>query len=640
LSTGDLERLEWKFLEGIGEPPPSAFRPSPFQEEALRNILERDTIVVAPTGSGKTWIAEQAIRDFVKRGIECWYTTPLKALSNQKYDQFRRIFGEESVGLLTGERKENPRAPIIVATTEILRNSLYGEGEAPGFVVLDEAHYLADPERGVTWEEVIILSPPETRLLLLSATISNADEIAEWMGKVRGTEPRLIKVGERPVPLRYGFMDRRGRILPLREVVVKQLSGSDLRVPFNPVRIVSTLEEKDLTPVIIFLPRRRDCDEAASRFAGERSRGREERMEIFMQIANEVPVLWDHPLRDPLIEAGVAPHHAGHLTCWKMAVERMLSAGLIRAVFATTTLAAGLDVPARTVALPTVVTQDEAGSRLLSPLEFHQMSGRAGRRGRDRVGFVIIVPRERNMLYDAIKLASSQPEPIKSAFSVTYYQILSLLGRHGLQGTMRILERSLLLYQMAKIGRKREKEARRRLMQEFGRRVNILKSLGYLTESLELTEDGQWAWMLTHVSFLYLAEFVRRGLYRGTTPAVLAGMVAALIGERSPRRRLVLLDISRLQVIFKDVWRLEKRSGIPSERVSPEEARGRASCVYLWASGASWQEVVELSRMEEGDLQRLILQTAEALHQLEGLPLPVASLAAEARRLILRKPVT
>jgi len=146
--------------------------------------------------------------------------------------------------------------------------------------------------------------------------------------------------------------------------------------------------------------------------------------------------------------------------------------------------------------------------------------------------------------------------------------------------------------------------------------------------------------MITHVSFLYLAEFVRRGLYRGATPAVLAGMVAALIGERSPRRRLVLLDISRLQGLLRDVWRIEKRSGIQGERISPEEARRRASCVYMWASGVGWRELIELSRIEEGDLQRLILQTAEALHQLENLPLPVASLAAEARRLILREPVT
>ncbi|MEM1689278.1 MAG: DEAD/DEAH box helicase [Candidatus Hadarchaeales archaeon] len=635
----DFDQLEEKFLEGIGEPSPSAFVPSPFQEEALRCVLQKDTIVVAPTGSGKTWIAEQAIRSFIKLGKECWYTTPLKALSNQKYDYFKRIFGEENVGLLTGERKENPTAFIIVATTEILRNSLYGEGKPPDFVVLDEAHYIADPERGVTWEEIIILSPSETRLLLLSATISNSDELAEWMGKVRGEEPSLIRVDERPVPLRYGFLHAGGWVLPLREKIIGKLGDRDARVPFNPVKIVSILKEKDLIPVIVFLPRRRDCDEAVRTFRGQKWIGRERRMEIFAQVAEETPVLWDHPLLEQLIDAGVAPHHAGHLTGWKVAVERMLSAGLIQAVFATTTLAAGLDVPARTVALPTVMTRDESGTRLLTPLEFHQMSGRAGRRGKDRVGFVIFVPREKRMLYDAVSLSKSPPEPLKSAFSVAYYQILSLLGRHGLQGTIKIFEKSLLFYQMSKLGRKKEKKVRNLMMQEFGRRINILKSLGYLTDSLELTEDGEWACMITHASFLYLAEFVRRGLYRGLSPAALAGTVAALIGERSPRRKLALLDISRVIGLLRDIWRMEKKAGIYSERPSLEAARGRASCVYMWASGAKWQEVVELSRMEEGDLQRLILQTAEALHQLEGLSLPISSLAKEAKKLILREPV-
>lgn len=631
--------MEEKFLEGIGEPGPSPFRPSPFQEEALRSVLQKDTVVVAPTGSGKTWIAEQAMRSFVKLGKECWYTTPLKALSNQKYDYFGRIFGGESVGLLTGERKENPTAPIIVATTEILRNSLYGGGKPPDFVVLDEAHYIADPERGVTWEEIIILSPPETRLLLLSATISNAEELVDWMEKVRGERPHLIKVQERPVPLRYGFLHAKGWVLPLRENIFRNLAEGDVKVPFNPVKIVSLLEEKNLTPVIVFLPRRRDCDEAARSFQRQRWSGSEKRMEIFAQIAEEYSVLWEHPLREQLINAGVAPHHAGHLTGWKIAVERMLSAGLIRAVFATTTLAAGLDVPARTVALPTIVTRDESGSRLLTPLEFHQMSGRAGRRGKDRVGFVIFIPRDKRMLYDAALLSKSPPEPIRSAFSVTYYQVLSLLDKYGLQGTIRILEKSFLLHQMAKEGRKKEKKVRQTLMHELGRRINILKTLGYLTDSLELTEDGGWACGITHASFLPLAEFVKRGLYRGLSPEALAGMVAGLIGERSPRRKIALLDVSRVVGLLRNLWKVERRFGIRTEKPAPSEVCGRASCVYLWASGASWQEVAELSMMEEGDLQRLILQTAEALHQLENLPLEVSTVAGEAKRRILREPV-
>ena len=196
----DLNLLTEEFLAGLGEAVPQSFVPSPFQSKALSSVMERDTVVVAPTGSGKTWIAERAIAKFLERGKRCWYTTPLKALSNQKYDRFRELFGEGNVGLLTGERRENPRAPLVVATTEILRNSLYGGDADVGFVVLDEAHYIAEEERGVTWEEIIIFMPSDVRLLLLSATIANAEELVGWMKEVRGKRPDLIIDGEKGAP--------------------------------------------------------------------------------------------------------------------------------------------------------------------------------------------------------------------------------------------------------------------------------------------------------------------------------------------------------------------------------------------------------------------------------------------------------
>lgn len=206
LTKNRLEQFAEEFVRGLGEPEFPSLSPSPFQEEALKFVLQGDVIVTAPTGSGKTWIAERAMENFLREGKTCWYTTPLKALSNQKYENFRRLFGEGNVGLLTGERKENPSAPLIVATTEVFRNILYSRDQKPSLVTLDEAHFLGDKERGTTWEEIIILASPETHLLLLSATIPNADEIASWMEAVRGRRPFLVSEGERPVPLRYGFL--------------------------------------------------------------------------------------------------------------------------------------------------------------------------------------------------------------------------------------------------------------------------------------------------------------------------------------------------------------------------------------------------------------------------------------------------
>lgn len=242
-----------EILRGLGEPPAAPFAPAPFQREALDALGRGDVLVSAPTGSGKTWIAEQEIARLLgprrshgaasdcdgvagaarggvdvgaastrtegtsSGGPRVWYTTPLKALSNQKFRRFQAMYGEDRVGLLTGERRLNARAPVVVATTEILRNALYGNAErrdAPEVIVLDEAHYLADRERGTAWEEILLLADPATRLLLLSATIPNAAQLADWMLAVRGRRPEVITLDTRPVPLEFLLADGDGRLQP------------------------------------------------------------------------------------------------------------------------------------------------------------------------------------------------------------------------------------------------------------------------------------------------------------------------------------------------------------------------------------------------------------------------------------------
>lgn len=219
--SGSYERELNELLGGIGAPKPQPFKPDPFQLEALAALEFEDVLVTAPTGSGKTWIAREEIRRLLEAGKRAWYTTPLKALTNSKYQEFGEEFGAERVGILTGDRKENADAPLIVGTTEIFRNQLFdalrgGEDVRVDLVIFDEAHYLGDEDRGHVWEEAIILTPSRIRMLLLSATIGNADELARWIEELRGVRCGVVtRPGARPVPLRSAFLMPDKRLVPL-----------------------------------------------------------------------------------------------------------------------------------------------------------------------------------------------------------------------------------------------------------------------------------------------------------------------------------------------------------------------------------------------------------------------------------------
>ncbi|UCG13531.1 MAG: DEAD/DEAH box helicase [Deltaproteobacteria bacterium] len=456
-------------LERIGVPRSVPFVPDPFQREALAALEPSDVLVTASTGSGKTWIAQKAMEELLLGGGCSWYASPLKALSNSKYAEFRQLFGDENVGILTGDRKENSQAPIIVGTTEILRNQLYdamSQGEDFGFelVVLDEAHYLGDEDRGVVWEEVMIYLPARVRLLLLSATISNAVQLAGWLERLRRVHCQVVAAHERPVPLHPLFMFPSGEVTPLiqRGTMAGKIRHFLERNPrsgltprqgvANFSQIITALRHLNLLPAIFFLKSRADCNLALqaslprlnSKESDDERRRFHKRLRHLLQ---KQPYLQNHRQLPPLRHGRVAAHHGGQLPHWKALVETLMKEGMLEAIFSTSTVAAGVNFPARSVVLS---QSDRFNGRefvALSATDLLQMTGRAGRRGMDQVGFVIVLPGPYQDPRLIFHLLHASPEPIDSQIQITFSMVLNLLLSHRPEEIKELLSRSFATYQ-------------------------------------------------------------------------------------------------------------------------------------------------------------------------------------------------
>lgn len=442
-----------------------------FQKEAIASLnAGRSVVVCAPTGSGKTLVGEYAIYRALARGKRVFYTTPLKALSNQKLRDFREQFGFDQVGLLTGDASINRDAPILVMTTEIFRNMLYGtpigqvgislvDVEA---VVLDECHYMNDRQRGTVWEESIIYCPQEVQLVALSATVANSEQLTDWLNQVHGPTD-LIYSDFRPVPLEFHFGNSKG-LFPLLNPEKTQINPRLLKKgkkkesekgkinrkqePPSVNFILSQLQQRDMLPAIYFIFSRRGCDKAVAEVGDMCLVNEQEAQQLRWQIDEFLtrnPEAGRSGHITPLYR-GIAAHHAGILPAWKVLVEELFQQGLIKVVFATETLAAGINMPARTTVISSISKRTDTGHRMLTASEFLQMAGRAGRRGMDKVGHVVTLQTPFEGAEHAAALAVKKPDPLVSHFTPSYGMVLNLLQIHTLEEARELVERSFGQY--------------------------------------------------------------------------------------------------------------------------------------------------------------------------------------------------
>jgi len=454
-----------------------------FQLDAARAIESGQSVIVsAPTGAGKTLVAEFAIQAALETGKRLAYTTPLKALSNQKFADFTRAFGADNVGILTGDVKVNPRGRILVMTTEILRNMFYAGGlDELGYVVLDECHYMGDEGRGTVWEEIIVNAPKDVVLVALSATVANVKEIADWISLVhRPIVP--IYHPQRPVPLSYAVADLAAEVHPIDEVRRgrARLVGDESRGPdergrwysrrvVDPGFLIEALQTRAWLPAIYFIFSRAGCERALDDVLteGRSLLTRDEQREVDVVINEalaETPSLGESTLNETIFRAlrlGVGLHHAGILPSVKRLIEVLFERGLCKVVFATETMSLGIHMPARSVVLQSLTKRTDRGFRSLTHNELTQMAGRAGRRGIDAEGQCVIALDVRDGVEDLLRVVDGSPEPIESQFKLGYGSAALLLGTGAPPEVLRRrIESSFGQYQNLKRIRDMEAEVR------------------------------------------------------------------------------------------------------------------------------------------------------------------------------------
>ncbi len=594
-----------------------------FQQEAIDHINAGHSVIVsAPTGAGKTAIAEHIINsctNCLKANSGVIYTAPIKALSNQKFRDFQKQFGE-NIGILTGDVSINQDAPILIMTTEIFRNKVLDEPKSLdkySWIIFDEIHYIDNPERGTVWEESLIFLPKHMNILGLSATIPNIEQFAAWVESIHKRPFKVVVEEKRPVPLHFFFQTA--------NQVINNING--LRKYERGYRInkISTLiqylRQEEGFPCIYFVFGRRRAEELAFELLSYNflnSKEKQDIVKLFDGLCERFDLVNDKTVQQiyPLIQRGIAYHHAGMLPTLKEVIERLFTSRLLKVIFTTETFALGINMPSRSVIFDELRKYYGHYVRNLKTRDFYQMAGRAGRRGIDKEGFVYCRINPNRIKFDEVRrIIYGRPEEVRSQFNSSYATILNLYEKHK-EKLFEIYPLSLHYFQ----SRKHEKEEALRLMEA---RLKLLKDMGYIDKD-NLTPKGQFAKTIYGYE-LMLSELFEENILEQLDEFGLGIVAAASVFE--PRKN------QRAPALSKNANRIKRACEEVYERIKNKEQRFRiypaskpmyfhlSNAMEAWLRGTRFDKTLQFSDTDEGEVVRYFRMSMQVLREINDSPI-------------------
>lgn len=586
-----------------------------FQQEAFDYINEGYSVIVsAPTGAGKTAIAEHIITSSIEKNLGVIYTAPIKALSNQKFRDFQSQYGD-NIGILTGDVSINPFAPVLIMTTEIFRNKVLDEPESLqkySWIIFDEIHYIDNPERGTVWEESLMFLPQHMTLLGLSATIPNIKQLASWIESVHHKPIKTVIEEKRPVPLHFFFhcqneiVDHVDKLKRLRNFRPNKLSS-----------LIGYLRQNEGLPCIYFVFGRRRAEDLAfelNNFNFLNNNEKAQITELYTALCQRFDLKNDMTAQKMylLIQKGIAYHHAGMLPTLKEVIERLFTSRLLKVIFTTETFALGINMPSRSVCFDELRKFYGRYVRNLKTRDFYQMAGRAGRRGIDSEGFVYCRVNTRRINPDDVKrIIFSKPEEVNSQFNTSYATILNLYAKHK-EDLVKIYPLSLHYFQC----RKNEQKEALRLIEA---KLKLLKELGYIHNG-ELTTKGKFA-KTVYGYELIMAELFDQEILEQLDEFGLGIITTAIVFEPRKNQRLPLglskncRKIKRTcEEIYDTIKHKEERykiypfSKLPYFHLS--------SAVEAWLRGTNFAKTLQFSDTDEGEVVRYFRMAIQILREI------------------------